>query len=149
LGYYDTIDGQAALQKIYEQQQQDRQAGKYIWRPVYMRVCPVCNSLFFTKNKYQKYCTLEEILTRSADGTEVIKKRWPNCAPKANSQRQAQKRKMANAQHIAYCKQCGQAFIGRRTDTKYCSSKCRQKAYRVNKSVTDNIQATDGTMQYV
>ncbi|HEX7080204.1 MAG TPA: AAA family ATPase [Gammaproteobacteria bacterium] len=41
--------------------------------------------------------------------------------------------------HTAECEQCGETFIGRRRDAKYCSGACRQKAQRerAKKGVTD------------
>jgi hypothetical protein len=51
-----------------------------------------------------------------------------------------EKKRKALLRSDTICKSCGTAFKGTRTDAKYCSSKCRQQAYRQRQNVTAKLR---------
>jgi len=56
------------------------------------------------------------------------------CAVRTTAARQAR----SEARGTRPCKGCGETFEPTRTDAHFCSSRCRQRAYRRRKGVTDN-----------
>ena len=53
------------------------------------------------------------------------------CCKSAEQKRTEERKSAHHSEHI--CKVCGKSFSSKRTDAQYCSNKCRQKSYRVEK----------------
>lgn len=81
----------------------------YIWK----QICPQCGKEFYTMNRFRKYCHLSD------------------CRSRAKQERNEKKKREHYSEHI--CSVCSAYFISKRTDARFCSNACRQKAYREKK----------------
>lgn len=81
----------------------------YIWK----QICPQCGKEFYTMNRFRKYCHLSD------------------CRSRAKQERNEKKKHEHYSEHI--CPVCSAYFISKRTDARFCSNACRQKAYREKK----------------
>ena len=111
---------QAILAAIYEHQKKSRTG-----HSVATTRCARCNDLFYyrpSKEPRRLYCEQ----CQSVVDTERKKKQYRHHYPQIESA----------------CEYCGGSFLSKRNDSRYCSGKCRQAAYRVrkNQSVTRSIQ---------
>ena len=86
--------------------------------------CKGCGRVFYTQIETKKYCLY------SLCGNRGYQKelKW----------RRAQERKDRT------CQTCGNTFTPKRSDAKFCSNACRQKAYREN--VTDTARCQPDTL---
>ena len=107
-------------EKVKQEQEQERLSQWYNegakW--VYRRCCPVCNTVFYTTNprrKYDDYYKCSRYIHRS-------NAKW--------------KRKLSR--DYVKCEVCGKYFLPKRNDVKYCSTACKQKAYRQRKQRDQN-----------
>jgi hypothetical protein len=89
----------------------------------YKRVCPVCGEVFYTRQPAKTYCSAGMIYF--IDGEKYLDK---GCKAIAAQQRRKENRNKAKSDCV--CLQCGAHFTAYRADAGYCSSACRQKAYR-------------------
>lgn len=87
----------------------DTKTGYRVWK----RICPQCGKEFYTIDHFRKYCHLSD------------------CRDIAKKKRMEEKKREHHSEHI--CSVCSASFIAKRTDAKYCSNACRQKAYREKK----------------
>ena len=81
---------------------------------IYKIHCAGCRRVFYTTVPSKKYCNY------ATCGMKVFKirqrmKRWRN-------------------RRDSFCEECGRMFTPKRSDAKYCSNACRQKAYRSRQS---------------
>ena len=69
---------------------------------------------------------------RGVGGRSSIMRQHIYCSDHCDSLHHAaiQRQKRTDARGTCDCDSCGEAFTPKRADSKYCSSKCRQKAYR-------------------
>lgn len=77
---------------------------------VWKRLCPQCGKEFYTMSYFRKYCQLS------------------CCRNQAKQDRTEKKKREHYSEHI--CSVCSAYFISKRTDAKFCSNACRQRAYR-------------------
>lgn len=89
----------------------------------YKRVCPVCGEVFYTRQPAKTYCSAGMIYF--IDGKKYLDK---GCKAIAAQQRRKENRN--KVKRACVCLQCGAHFTAYRADAGYCSSACRQKAYR-------------------
>ena len=94
---------QQELARMYDQQCCGLK--RYVY-PVRKVICPGCGRLFFTQEHNRKYCQGEV------------------CA------RLHRRKLRQQARTNLTCACCGKQFDANRTDAKFCSNACRQKAYR-------------------
>ena len=80
---------------------------------IYRSHCHGCRRVFYTMVSGKKYCN------------------YNPCGMKAHRLRQRVRRWQNRRDTI--CLACGKMFTPQRSDAKYCSSACRQKAYRSRK----------------
>ena len=80
---------------------------------IYKIHCHGCRRVFYTMVSSKKYCN------------------YNTCGMKAHRLRQRARRWQNRRDTI--CLECGKLFTPQRSDAKYCSSACRQKAYRSRK----------------
>ena len=88
-------------------------------------ICKGCGREFYTQIETKKYC-LYSLCGNHGYQKELTKRR-----------REARKDMV--------CPVCGKNFTPKRSDAKYCSNACRQKAYR--DSVTDTASCQPDTLQ--
>lgn len=81
-----------------------------------IRLCENCMRQTYVNSVYTKYCS-------------------DRCSRQYNNARLAEDRKLLRTLLRANrkCHQCGDIFTPPRSDAKYCSSACRQKAYNIRK----------------
>ena len=79
------------------------------WYTVRKHACLEFGQEYYTICNFRKYCS----------------DAW--CAA-AKEKRIGERKQAHRSEHI--CKVCGKAFSSKRTDARYCSNACRQKAYR-------------------
>lgn len=82
--------------------------------PTYGGPCVRCETTFYARNPYAKYCS------RRCRNDAYIERR----------------RKRKEQERRKVCRECEESFQATRTDAKYCSGACRQRAYRARR-VTD------------
>lgn len=97
---------QDRLERWYNEQMEEYGYSSYI-----KKVCPTCKKQFYTSNYRRVYCN------------------W-RCQYAAQIDRNKQRRKTAKLNRKYVCQCCGESFMPTRVDARYCSSSCRQKAYR-------------------
>ena len=81
---------------------------------VYKIRCHGCRRVFYTTVSTKKYCCYNTCGMKEYKLKQRVK-RWQN-------------------RRNTVCKECGKTFTPRRSDAEYCSSACRQKAYRSRKA---------------
>ncbi len=90
-------------------------AGNYSEYPIRKIICYGCGNIFYTRIQSKKYCD------------------YYTCGKIGNYKNQLQHRLECRKDKV--CESCGKTFTPKRSDAKYCSNACRQRAYR--QSVTD------------
>lgn len=95
----------------------------------YKRICPVCGETFYTRQPEKRYCSTGKIYI--IDGKKYLDK---GCKAIAAQRRRKENRN--RAKRACVCLQCGARFTAGRADAGYCSSACRQAAYRARYSKT-------------
>lgn len=96
---------QARLKEIYESQD----ASYY---PVYKKICPICKTEFYTQNPHKIYDD------------------YNKCSRYQHRKNAKFARKL---NRITTCEECGKVFVPQRAGARYCSTACKQKAYRTRK----------------
>ena len=79
------------------------------WYTVRKHACLEFGQEYYTICNFRKYCS-------------------DACCAVAKAKRVEERKQAHRSEHI--CKVCGKAFSSKRTDARYCSNACRQKAYR-------------------
>lgn len=91
-----------------ELQEAYREGKYYCLKRVFEKICPTCGDTFYTTTPGQIYDT-----DRCKN-----KARWKRSKP----------------QTVCRCIECGNFFEPIRRDAKYCSARCKQRAYRYGKT---------------
>lgn len=112
---------QGILAAIYRCQKKKRQG-----HAVAAACCGRCNEFFYyqpPKEPHRLYCE--------------------TCQPVVDADRRKKQYRRNHPQVKLTCEYCGGTFVPKRNDSRYCSGKCRQAAYRVRKnfSVTNGVQS--------
>ena len=87
-------------------------------------ICKGCGREFYTQIETKKYCL------------------YSLCGNRGYQKELKQRRQQARKDMV--CPVCEKAFTPKRSDAKYCSNACRQKAYR--NGVTDNASCQIDTL---
>ena len=101
---------QTRLKEIYDSQD-DR------YYPVYKKICPICKTEFYTQNPRKIYDD------------------YYKCSRYKHRENAKFMRKF---NRITTCGECGKTFVPKRAGARYCSSACKQKAYRLRKQLGQN-----------
>ncbi len=104
-------ENQSTLKEWYGEQ---KPYEHYTWE-VRKILCGGCHQFFYTRIHAKKYCNNA------------------TCGRIANYRHQREKRLQARQNRM--CPICGKSFTPKRSDAKYCSNTCRQKAYRQSVTV--------------
>ena len=114
---YDNLAEREYAEQEKLKQWYETNAGYTVWK----RKCELCGKDFYTINYFRKYCHLTD------------------CRSVAKQNRNEQRKREHHSEHI--CSVCSASFISKRTDAKFCSNACRQKAYR-EKRYNQNIYSS-------
>ena len=80
---------------------------------IWTKRCKGCRQEFSTPKRSQQYCS-QECITIG--------------------------RRLRRGAHVRYdrlCEHCGEAYVARRSNTKYCSTKCNNGAYCIRKALKE------------
>ena len=111
-------------------------AGDPVWRRLVCvgkwgvrRLSVVCRKCSHAKTDPLEHC---QNCGRGVGGRFNSTRQYISCSDACDSQIHAaiQRDKRAAIRGTRNCQSCGDTFTPKRSDSKYCSSKCRQKAYR-------------------
>lgn len=103
----------------------------------YKRTCPVCGDVFYTRQPDKRYCSSGMIYI--IDGKKYLDK---GC--KAIAAQQRRKESRGKVSRSCVCLKCGALFTADRADAGYCSSACRQAAYRERKLQINSNHSAEG-----
>lgn len=122
--YVDEKKCQDELARMYFRQITEKVRYMY---PVRFITCGGCGKPFYTQVKCKKYCSFD-------------------CMRLGSLKIAARRTKENRENRICEC--CGKVFTPTRSDGKFCSNACRQKAYRKTHGVTDKSSGQNDHLIY-